>query len=59
MTVRTFHDVQPDLPTRERAPGKIEVQCPTCEQWRPSFCIVEIDGDWKCDADVTREARSG
>lgn len=59
MTTRRYIDVQPDLPTRERAPSKVEVRCPTCEQWRPEFCIVEIDGEWQCDADVSRAARGG
>ena len=57
--IKHYHDELPDLVTRERMPNKIEVECPKCGRWRPSFCIVEVDGIWQCDADTTKEARGG
>lgn len=58
MTIRRYTDVKPNLPTRSRVEGKVEVQCLACNQWRPDFCIVEIDGEWQCDAEVSRRARA-
>ena len=57
--IRRYHDVLPVVKTRIRVAGKVEVQCPKCARWRPSFCIIEIDGVWQCDADVTKTARGG
>lgn len=56
---------RPDLPTRERFPGSIEVQCPACGQWRPGFTVAELSTEdaalrgvsWACDGDRTRWAR--
>jgi hypothetical protein len=57
--IKHYHDEFPELETRERMAGKVEVQCPMCARWRPSFCIVEVDGVWQCDADTTLSERSG
>jgi len=58
MTMRRYIDILPDIETRERVPGKVEVKCPACSQWRPDFCIVEIDEEWQCDGEVSRRARA-
>lgn len=48
---------RPDLPTRSRAPGAIEVKCPTCGKWRPAFTLNPAPpgsvSDWYCDIDIT------
>lgn len=57
---------RPPLETRQR-PGAAheQVKCPVCAQWRPGFCVTQIEGDlaaelqsdWACDADISRVAR--
>lgn len=59
----TDPDQRPDFPTRERRPGKIEVQCPVCSAWRPGYCVTQLDppregADWACDGCITRWARA-
>lgn len=56
---------RPELETRERCAGTIEVRCPACGQWRPGFTVVQLGEaeaalrgtDWACDGDRTRWAR--
>ncbi len=56
---------RPDLETRERMAGVVEVRCPACSQWRPGFTVAPLDSaqvavrgtDWACDGDRTRWAR--
>jgi hypothetical protein len=50
---------RPDLPTRSRPGGALEVQCPACNQWRAAF-LIESDGadSWHCDAERAAIARA-
>lgn len=56
---------RPDLPTRERIEGAIEVECPACGQWRRGFLLEPLSPeeavvrgvDWACDGDRARWAR--
>lgn len=44
-----------DLPTKN---GR--VQCPSCNAWRPAFCVTKtIDEEWLGDCCISRMRREG
>lgn len=59
-------DQRPPFPVRERLPGKLEVQCPACGQWRRGFLLEPLAAEdaatlgveWACDAERTALVRA-
>lgn len=53
---------RPALPVRERIPGRIEVRCPACGQWRPGFTLQPTPPGsptaWHCDSEISANDRN-